>query len=86
MDLRVAFALRATDNAGNVAEVSNIAMMNLFLFHCYNIWSKSLLACKDDNKVVYVNTELLQIEFNNSYRAITTVYIDFIEVYLNNYI
>ncbi|CAK8691894.1 unnamed protein product, partial [Clavelina lepadiformis] len=29
--LIVAFALRATDNAGNVAEVSNIAMMNLFL-------------------------------------------------------
>ena len=39
---RVAFAVRATDGTGNVAYVSNIAMMNLFL-------KPPAVSCSDEN-------------------------------------
>lgn len=40
--IRVAFALRATDDAGNTADVSNVAMINLFL-------KPPAVACTDEN-------------------------------------
>ena len=38
---RIAFAMRTTDDAGNTAEISNIAMMSLFL-------TPPPIACADD--------------------------------------